>query len=475
MVWVSGLVAALTLLLLLLAFYLLTTKIKARKSSHINLPPGSLGWPLVGETLKLLRAQRDGKPEDFVEERMAKHDSRVFKTSLLGDPMAVLCGPMGNKFLFGNETKLVAQWWPTSVRRLFGPCLINLVGDEAKRVRKMLMTFLNPDALVRYITTMDAVTKHHITTHWQGKEEVKVYPTIKLYTFELACRLFMSIEDPEHISKLAALFNVFLKGVIGIPLNFPGTRFYSAMRAASAIRKELQGIARQKRVALEHKAVSPSQDLLSHLLATADENGRFMSEEEIINNLLTLLFAGHDTSSSVITMLMKYLEELPQVYEKVLAEQMDIASSKGAGETAAMGRHTEDELCESHHPYPVAFREALVDFTYAGCTIPKGWKLYWSAAATHKDPNLFPSKEKFDPSRFEGDGQPPFSYVPFGGGPRMCLGKEFARLEILVFLHNVVKGFKWDLLIPDEKIEYDPMPTPVRGLPIRLQPRQSKA
>lgn len=99
-------------------------------------------------------------------------------------------------------------------------------------------------------------------------------------------------------------------------------------------------------------------------------------------------------------------------------------------------------------------------------------KLYWSTVWTHNDQNFFPNTENFDSSRFEGAGPTPFTYVPFGGGPRMCLGKEFARLEILVFLHNLVKRFKWDLLIPDEKIEYDPMSTPVKGLPIHLRPHK---
>lgn len=141
---------------------------------------------------------------------------------------------------------------------------------------------------------------------------------IKSYTFELACRLFMSLEDPHHISKLASLFNVFLKGVITIPLNFPGTRFYRAIRATEAVRKELLTLLQQRKLALKHHTATPSQDLLSHLLTSPDDNGKFMSESEIINNILLLLFAGHDTSSVAITLVMKILGELPQVYEKVL-------------------------------------------------------------------------------------------------------------------------------------------------------------
>lgn len=97
-------------------------------------------------------------------------------------------------------------------------------------------------------------------------------------------------------------------------------------------------------------------------------------------------------------------------------------------------------------------------------------QLMWSTGSTHKDPTFFPNPENFDSSRFEGAGPTPFSFTPFGGGPRMCLGQEFARLEILVFMHNIVKRFKWELLIPNEKFRYDPMLEPSKGLPIRLQP-----
>ncbi|KAG6790907.1 hypothetical protein POTOM_000014 [Populus tomentosa] len=79
---------------------------------------------------------------------------------------------------------------------------------------------------------------------------------------------------------------------------------------------------------------------------------------------------------------------------------------------------------------------------------------------TSKDPTLFPNAEQFGASRYEGAGPAPYSYVPFGGGPRICLGNEYARPQILVFLHNIFKRFKWDLMIPDEKVPYDPMPAP---------------
>ncbi|XP_076906955.1 beta-amyrin 28-monooxygenase-like isoform X1 [Bidens hawaiensis] len=452
------------------------------QKSVINLPPGSFGWPFIGETLAFLRANWDGVPERFIQERVDKHGSSlVFKTSLLGDRMAVLCGPAGNKFLFGNENKLVAVWWPYPVRKLFGKCLITIRGAEAKWMRKMLLSYLGPDAFVtQYAATMDVVTRRHIEVHWRGKEVVNVYQTVKLYAFELACCLFMSLEEPTHIAKLGSLFNIFLKGIIELPINFPGTRFYSSNKAATAIRIELMTIIKARRVELEEGKASSSQDLLSHLLTSSDENGRCFSEKEIANNILLLLFAGHDTSAVSITLLMKCLGEHPDVYDKISKEQLEISKGKEAGELLKWENiqnmkyswNVVSEVMRRTPPIIGAYREALKNIEYAGYTIPKGWKIHWSASSTHAHKDNFEDPTRFDPSRFDGSGPTPFTYVPFGGGPRMCLGKEFARLEVLAFLHNIVTNFKWDLLIPDEKFIYDPMPTPTKGLPIRIHPHQ---
>ncbi|XP_076928125.1 beta-amyrin 28-monooxygenase CYP716A378-like [Bidens hawaiensis] len=450
--------------------------------TNINLPPGSFGWPFIGETLAFLRAGWDGVPERFIQERTEKHGSPlVFKTSLLGDRMAVLCGPAGNKFLFGNENKLVTLWWPASVRKLFERCLITVRGDEAKLMRKMMLSYLGPDAFVNhYAATMDALTHRHIQLHWRGKEEVNVYQTVKVYAFELACRLFMSLEDPNHITKLGSLFNIFLKGMVELPIDIPGTRFYKSKRAAAAIRTELMTIIKTRRVELQEGKASSSQDLLSHFLCSPNENNKYLSEMEIANNILLLLFAGHDTSTVSITLVMKKLSEHPDIYEKVLREQLEISKEIEDGgllkwEDIQKMKYTWNvvsEVMRLNPPVLGAFREALVDFEYAGYIIPKGWKLYWSAAWTHKDEANFEDVTRFDPSRFEGAGPTPYTYVPFGGGTRMCLGKEFSRMEVLAFLHNIVTIFKWDLLIPDEKIVYEPMATPASGLPVRLNPHR---
>ncbi|KAA8531803.1 hypothetical protein F0562_006480 [Nyssa sinensis] len=371
----------------------------------------------MGETFQYFSMAKKGSPEKFITDRKNKYSaSKVFKTSLLGEPMAILCSAEGNKFIFSNENKLVQSWWPRSIEKIFPNSGKVTTKEESMKLRQMLPAFLKPEALQKYVGPMDAVTKQHLKTYWDSKE-IKVHPLMKKHTFTLACRLLLNIEDPGLISKLEKPFRVIMAGFISLPINVPGTKFSRAIRAAKELRKEIEVMIKQRKIDLIEKRVSPTQDILSCMLQETDENGQFMNEWDIANKIMGLLTGAHDTASMALVSIIKYLAELPEIYDGVL----------------------------------------------------RG-KLHWNAYATHKNPEYFPDPEKFDPPRFEGEGPPPYSFVPFGGGPRMCPGQEYARLEILTFIHNVVTNFRWEKVIPEEKIIIDPVPMAARGLPIRLHP-----
>ncbi|KAK2970948.1 hypothetical protein RJ640_004740 [Escallonia rubra] len=448
---------------------------KSNSSSSKN-PPGTSGWPMVGENIDFALAG----PQKFVYDRMKKYSPDVFQTSLLGEKMAVFCGATGNKFLFTNENKILTSWWPQSMKKaLLFP---DFVEDSLKEVsalkRSFLHDILKPEALKQYIPLMDSMARDHLEADWSPHDEVKVFPMLKKYTFALACKLFMSVDDPEHVARLAKHFTLVTSGMFSVPIDLPGTAYNRAIKGGKLVRDELLKIIRDRKKEMIENKETAGRDLLSRMLLVTDENGEFMSEMEISNNIIGLLVASYETTSTAVTFVLKYLAELPHVYDEVYREQMEIVKSKGPNELLRWEdiqkmKYSWNVACEALRltpPAQGAFREAITDFTFAGFTIPKGWKTFWTVHTTHKNPKYFPDPEKFDPSRFEGSGPAPYTFVPFGGGPRMCPGKEYARLEVLVFVHDVVTKFKLEKSIPDEKIVFHASPVPMNGLPVRLQP-----
>ena len=182
----------------------------------------------------------------------------------------------------------------------------------------MLFRSMKPEALQRYIGIMDTIARRHFEAGWEGKQEVTVFPLAKNYTFWLACRLFLSIEDPKHVAKFADPFTVLASGILSIPIDLPWTPFNRAIRASKVIKKELRAIIKQRKIDLAEKKASPTQDILSQMLLTSDENGQFMTEMDIADKILGLLIGGHDTASAAVTFVVKYLAELPEIYNEVL-------------------------------------------------------------------------------------------------------------------------------------------------------------
>jgi len=248
---------------------------------------------------------------------MDKYESEVFKTNLFCQPAVVLCGAAGNTFMFSNESKILKAWYPDFVCKIFPSSVKRSLIEQVDRLRTLLPEFLRPDALKRYVGIFDTVAGRHFASEWENKEEVVVFPLAKSLTFGLACRLFLSIEDPDHIAKLASPFNLVVSGIFSIPINLPGTPFNRAMKASNSIRTDLFAIIKQRKKDLAEGNASPKLDILSHMLLACDEKGAFMSELNIADTILALLASAHVSTSAACAFIVKYLAELPHIYEGV--------------------------------------------------------------------------------------------------------------------------------------------------------------
>ncbi|XP_059452889.1 beta-amyrin 28-monooxygenase-like [Corylus avellana] len=446
-----------------------------------TLPPGSFGWPIIGETLQFFAANQEGAVENFVSKRTTKYASKVFKTCILGENFIIFSGAPANRFIFSNDGKLFIRWWPPSVQKLFPSTALVPIEDDAAKARKFISFFFKFNETHKFVASIDSISRTHFKNYWEGKKEVKVHPLVKMHTFTLACHLFMSIDDKDKLSKFLCHFNILTKGILSVHLHIPGTKFYHATKAAEALRKEIYMIIKERREALANNLASPTQDVLSQMIALPCDHDGFMTELEIADKILAFLFGGHDTATATITFSMKYLAEMPHVYDEVVREQREIIGLMKPREVLCWDdiqkmKYTWNFVNEvMRHTTIVqgAFREAKTDFSYDGYVIPKGWKIYWSVGSTQKNSEYFSEPERFNPKRFEENGPSPYTFVPFGAGPLMCPAKQYARVTVLVFLHYAVKMFKWEPILPNEKIKIESAPVPAKGFPVWLSPLQN--
>ncbi|GLJ25573.1 hypothetical protein SUGI_0489920 [Cryptomeria japonica] len=445
------------------------------KSGRINLPPGNLGLPIIGETLEFYRAQKRNRVfEDFFGNRIQKYGS-VFKTGLMGSPTVVFTGAAGNRFLLHHEFKLVMSSWPECTVNLIGKgSIMEKHGAEHKRLRGAVMACLRADVLQSFVGKLSSVIEDHFERHWKGNDVVLVYPLTKLLTFTSVCSLFLGFEGEDEIKYLLNLFEKVLLGVFAFPIDLPWSRYRRARWARCKIDEFLLTLIKRRRRDLAEGRASAEQDLFSRLLTLNDEDGNTLRDKEVMDNVVLFMFAAHDTSSYAIAMMCKFLREHNDCYEQILAEHKQILKSKEPGEklnwedvkNMTYTWRAAQETMRLLPPIFGSFRKAIVDFEYEGYTIPKGWKVLWTAS-THYDADCFQEPQKFKPSRFE-DSIPPYVFVPFGGGVRMCAGLELAKLQITVFIHHLVTQYDWSLVDPSEGITMDPLPTPTKGMPVRL-------
>ncbi|KAF5469385.1 hypothetical protein F2P56_013465 [Juglans regia] len=441
-----------------------------------TLPPGSFGWPIMGETLQFLAAIQQGAAESFVSKRTSKYSCKVFKTSILGEKFIVFSGAAANKFIFFHNSKSLIRWRPPSVQKLFPSIAFVPIEHDAAKARKFMSLFFKFNETQKLVTSIDSISRTHLQNHWENKDEVKVHSMAQLYTFTLACHLFLGINDSEKVSKFLYHFNTLNRGILSLHLNIPGTPFYHAIKAAEALRKEIYSIIKERREALAKNLASPTQDVLTQMIAVPWGEDGFMTELEIADKILAFLIGGHDTTTATITFAMKYLAEMPHHYNEVLREQREITELMKPRDVLCWDdikkmRYTwnfVNEVMRHRTIIQGSFREAKTDIIYKGYLIPKGWKIYWSVGSTQKNSKYFSEPERFNPIRFEQNGPSPYTYVPFGAGPLMCPGKEYARVTILVFLHHVMKMFKWEPILPSEKIKVELVPTPAEGFPVSI-------
>ncbi|KAM0846649.1 hypothetical protein ACQ4PT_055508 [Festuca glaucescens] len=296
--------------------------------------------------------------------------------------------------------------------------------------------------------------RRHLEENWSGgRTTVTVLPLMKRLTFDIFCVLFFGLETGAVRDALSDELVRMFDGMLAIPVNLPFTAFGRSLRAGRRCRWLLHGITREKKAKL---GASPNNDLISQLLSITDDHGeQLLTNEEIVDSSVGTLIAGHDTTSTLMTFMVRQLANDPATLSAMVQEHEEIAKNKAGGEALAWEdlskmKFTWRVAQETLRIIPPVFgsiRVAVEDIEFHGYSILKGWQVLWAASMTQMDLSIFHEPAKFDPSRFESQSsaRPPCSFVAWGGGRRICPGIEFAKIETLVTMHYLVRQFSWKL------------------------------
>lgn len=259
-------------------------------------------------------------------------------------------------------------------------------------------------------------------------------------------------------------------GIRAMAINVPGFVYHKALKARKTLVTLLQSLLRNRREIRAKNPQEAAKDMMDALINVEDEKGRKLCDEEIIDVLIMYLNAGHESSGHTTMWATVYLERHPECLKKAKAEQEEILRNRPATQKRLSLKEVRkmeylskviDETLRIVSFSYVAFRKATTDTEINGYAIPKGWRILMWYRNVHLNHEVYPDPKKFDPSRWDGLAPKPGTFLPFGGGSRLCPGNDLAKLEISVFLHYFLLGYEMDRLNPKAPVRYLPHPRPV--------------
>ncbi|NP_001267962.1 hypothetical protein VitviT2T_011044 [Vitis vinifera] len=439
-----------------------------KPQQRANLPPGSMGWPYIGETLRLYSQN----PDVFFSTRQKRY-GEIVKTHILGCPCVMLASPEAAWFVLVTQAHLFKPTYPPSKEQLIGRwALFFHQGSYHLQMRKLVQGSLSLDVIRNLVPDIGAIAAACLES-WSGGHVISTFHELKKFTFDVAILTIFGNLDTWNKEQLKENYFILDKGYNSFPTSLPGTLFSKSASARRRLSKILSSIIKERK---EERSVQ--KGLLGCLLNSRDENGQILTDDQIADNIIGVLFAAQDTTASMLTWILKYIHDDPKLLAAIRCEQEAIYKSNGGGNqplTWAQTKNmavTQKVIMESLRMASIisfTYREAVDDVYYKGYLIPKGWKVLPMFRNIHHNPDFFSDPYKFDPSRFEAGALKPNTFMPFGTGVHSCPGNEVAKLEMLIFIHYAVTKFRWEVVgSKTNGVQYQPFPVPEKGLPAKF-------
>lgn len=437
---------------------------KNRDTDHF---PGEDGWPVVGTTLAQL-----ADPHGFTRKMVAKYGP-VYRANSFGGRFIQLIGPEANELVLFDRDKVFSSeqgWGP--VLNLVFPRGLMLMDFEQHRVhRRTLSVAFKPEPMKLYAAALNQGIAARVR-EWSG-HSIHFYTAIKQLTLDLAATSFLGLPWGPDADRINQAFVDMVQASVGVvrrPL--PGTQMGRGVKARAFL---VDYFSRE----VPKRRASDEQDIFSQICRATDEQGKLLSDDEIVDHMNFLMMAAHDTITSSATSMVMLLGRNPAWQVKLRAEMEGLGVN---GDELPYERLGELELTDCAFkeslrmipPVPSIPRRAVKDFSFGGYDFKAGTYVGVQPAYTHMMPEHWPDPERFDPLRFTAEAsrdRHKYAWVPFGGGAHMCLGLHFAYMQIKILMWHMLRSNT--ILLPPgsgEKMQPWPIPKPRDRLPVTIAP-----
>ncbi|PSS24566.1 Ent-kaurenoic acid oxidase [Actinidia chinensis var. chinensis] len=386
---------------------------------------------------------------------------------MFGNPSIIVTVPEACKRVLTDD-QYFKPGWPSSTLKLIGrkSFIGSITYEEHKRLRRLTAAPVNGhEALSLYMRYIEDNVVLALEK-WAGMGQIEFLTELRRLTFRIIMYIFMSSESEQVMEALEREYTALNYGVRAMAINLPGFAYHKALKARKNLVAIFQSIVDERR---EWRKNGPKEDMMDAMLNVEDENGRRLSDEEIIDILVMYLNAGHESSGHVTMWAILFLQEHPQVFQNAKAEQEAIVrnrpptqkglSLKEVRQMEYLSKVIDETLRVVTFSF-VVFREAKTDVNISGYTIPKGWKVLVWFRSVHFDPEIYPDPKEFNPSRWDGFTPKVGTFLPFGAGSRTCPGNDLAKLEISIFLHYFLLNYELERLNPGCRVMYLPHQRP---------------
>jgi cytochrome P450 len=400
----------------------------------------------------------------------------------LGPVVAMGRGRFTNVFLFGpdaNRAVLLERAaslssrapWMQIMGTIFPNGLLLRDGAEHRHHRKIMHGAFKRPVLREYVERMNPAVERGLAAFGDAGGRLRAFDAFKALTLDLAASIFVGVDLGRESHRMNEAFEAM------VAASMPGPRFPFFGRHHRGVmgRRYLLDLLRGM---LEKKRGDPGSDLFSRLCRARSETGEFFTNDDVLDHMVFLMMAAHDTTTSTLTSLTFELAAHPEWQERIRGESLALgdahpdfdALDRLESLTLAM-----KETLRRYPPLPVIPRTTLADFEWEGYRIPAGTMLVVSPIHTHYMPEWWEAPERFDPERFAPGRaeheRHTHSWIPFGGGTHMCIGRRFAEAQVRLVMHQLVRRYRFR--VPDGyrmPVQQAPISKPVDGLPIELEP-----